>query len=183
MTWNLYGCVASYFGLPRAQGLRIIPFHGKRRREVIPGHRWWRVPNALRDPPNGRQHRDQVGGLPGTCAGRGRNRHAHRGLASRGLSLPEGQQDLVWRRLFLVALAGLAVVCAALIADLFYTANAATWDELGLMEALVDILTETQFGTWLLVRLGVSIVLGVLLYRVLSAGTRSLGYILGAMLR
>ena len=80
-----------------------------------------------------------------------------------------------------MALAGLAVVCAALIADLFYTANAATWDELGLMEALVDILTETQFGTWLLVRLGVSIVLGVLLYRVLSAGTRSLGYILGAI--
>ena len=80
-----------------------------------------------------------------------------------------------------MALAGLAVVCAALSADLFYTANAATWDELGLMEALVDILTETQFGTWLLVRLGVSIVLGVLLYRVLSAGTRSLGYILGAI--
>ena len=92
--------------------------------------------------------------------------------------LPEDQQARVTRRLLVLAVAGLAFVCAALIADLFYTASVATWEELGLVEALADILTETQFGTWLLVRLGASIVLGVLLYRVLRAGTHFQGYIL-----
>ena len=94
--------------------------------------------------------------------------------------LPEDKRARVLRWLLLLAVVGPTVVGAALIADLFYTANAAAWEELGFLEALADILAETQFGTWLLVRLGVSVVLGVVSYRAVRAEMHSQGYMFGA---
>ena len=94
----------------------------------------------------------------------------------------EGRSRVI-RRTRILALAGLGLVGIALIADLLSKASDNTWEELGFIQALLDILLESQIGVQSLLRLLVSAVLGVLWFRLIreegNASARILGLVAG----